>query len=62
MTDWLGHLLADAPFWVVIIVGGIVAVIVGFFYFLPVGFELKGPKSEWRKSWYKKKEAKHGKK
>jgi dolichyl-phosphate-mannose--protein O-mannosyl transferase len=63
MAEWLGQLLANAPVWVVLIVGLIAAVIVGFFWILPVGFEFPGPKSEWQKSWYKKKEVKkHGKK
>ena len=62
MAEWLGHLIGGLPFWLVISVGSIVAVIGAILWALPMGFDLPGPKSEWQKSWYKKKENKHGKK
>lgn len=63
MAEWLGQLLSDSPLWVIIIVGSIVALLSIITSAFIYGYDVKGPRSEWQKSWYKKKEVKkHGKK
>ena len=62
MEQWLGQLLSSAPVWLVVIVAALVGTVAVMYWIIPIELQLPGPKSEWQKTWYKKKEKKHGKK
>lgn len=62
MAEWLGQTLAGMPLWLIIVIVSLVALVGAVIYTMGYGYELPGPKSEWQKSWYKKKEKNHGKK
>ncbi len=63
MTDWLGHILASVPWWLVLPLTIIIGIVATLFYWGPelLTWLFPNRKTEWQKSWYKKKENKHGK-